>query len=534
MSVYNVPFIDPSTTESWTSLKSHSGKLKTKNLIDLFNLEQDRIGKLTFEIDDLLIDLSKNYIQFETVNLLLSLAKETYLEQHIQAMFNGLDVNTTERRPALHTALRSKNINPVHDNIKIQSQIEPEFNKCETLSNLIRQKEFKGFSDKPINTIVNIGIGGSDLGPKLVCDAVKPYSQTDISCYFVSNIDFNDLKNTLVKCNPETTLFIVSSKSFTTLETLTNARSAKNWLEQNGCNDFSKHFIAITSNSDAAKEFGVDDNNIFEMWSWVGGRYSVWSAIGLSIIISIGMDGFNDFLAGASVIDNHFQTMPLSNNIPVLLGLIDVWYRNFLNINNLAIVPYDHNLKLLPDYLSQLIMESNGKHTDRNGNSVDYLTSPIVWGSEGTNGQHAFFQHLHQGTEKSSIDFLIGINDHYNNSTHQQQLVANCLAQSKALMLGKQKKADDKPYQHYPGNQPSTILMYDLLTPKTIGMLLAIYEHRTFVQGCIYNINSFDQWGVELGKKLSSEISNEINSEKIGEHDPSTRNLLQHFLKTRR
>ncbi len=523
-------YINPSKAPEWEELTKHFQSIKHKHLINFFEHDSERANNYSFTIDELLIDISKNFFNASTFNNLFKLANAVQLKPQIDAMFNGDDINLTEQRPAMHWALRANRQQLASQNKSLALEIHSEFEKVESIAEHIRSGSFKGYSDKPINTIVNIGIGGSDLGPRLVCNALKTFSDSFINLQFVSNVDKSDLEQVLEVCNPETTLFIVASKSFSTLETKMNAESARQWIMNKGCTDLSKHFIAITANTKAAIGFGIEEQNILSFWSWVGGRYSLWSAIGLPIAISIGMDNFRNLLSGAAKIDNHFKSNDFNTNIPVLLALLDVWYRNFLKIETLAVVPYDHNLKLLPDYLSQLIMESNGKNIDRNGKAINYQTSSIVWGSVGTNAQHAFFQQLHQGTNKAAVDFLVSINNFYDDKKHQQALYANCIAQSEALMVGKSDNTSNETYRYFEGNRPSTIFVYEKLTPEILGMILAIYEHRTFVQGCIYNINSFDQWGVELGKELSNKISGELSNKQISIHDESTKNLLKHFL----
>lgn len=522
------PTKDPTRSQHWQALRSRFDEIKHRSLNSFFQDDIERAHRYCFEFDDLLVDLSKNHFDQLTLDYLLALADDMRLADNIEALFAGDTVNITESRPALHTALRSSRDPLFINDLDLRAVVDKELEKIQRLCEQIHHQQLLGFNDKPIDTIINIGIGGSDLGPRLVCDALKPYSHTGINCFFVANIDLSDLNHTLAQCDPDRTLIILASKSFTTAETLMNAMTAKQWLIEHGCQDLSKHFIAVTANQAAAIEFGIAEKNIFSFWSWVGGRYSLWSAIGLPIAIKLGMKHFRELLSGAEQLDQHFKQTTFAENIPVLLGLLDVWYSNFFRAESLAIVPYDHNLRLLPDYLSQLIMESNGKNIDRSSNNIDYQTSAIIWGSEGTNGQHAFFQLLHQGTHTVPIDFLIAINNHHSDIQHQQALVANCLAQSEALMKGQ--LATDEPHRHCPGNKPSTTIMFDSLTPKMLGKLLALYEHRTFVQACIYNINAFDQWGVELGKKLSSNIIEEFQNRKPGNHDASTQKLIQHFI----
>ena len=397
----------------------------------------------------------------------------------------------------------------------------------ELLSEQIRHKQYLSSFGKPIDTIINIGIGGSDLGPKLVIDALENDSNNDIACYFVANVDAQDILSALKKANPETTLFILTSKSFSTKETLSNAKIAINWLKQNNCSEPLKHLYAVTSNKDAALAFGIESEQIFSFWPWVGGRYSVWSAVGLPIAIKLGMEPFLQFLSGASAMDQHFKDSDFAGNIPVILGLLDVWYGNFFRSETLAIVAYDQSLDLLTNYLSQLMMESNGKSVDNNGEPISYKTSAIIWGSIGTNAQHAFFQLLHQGTHLVPVDFLLALSCSHEHKEEHTMLVANCIAQSKALMLGDEAKDENTLHRSFSGNRPSTTIAYQKLDAYTLGMLLALYEHRTFVQACLCNINAFDQWGVELGKKLANDIELEIQSAQLNpEHDSSTKQLI--------
>ena len=389
--------------------------------------------------------------------------------------------------------------------------------------------ELKGYTGKPIETVINIGIGGSDLGPKLATNALTNFAVSDIEIHFVSNVDPDDINASLEKSKPETTLFIISSKSFTTKETLLNAEMAISWLKQNGCDDLDKHLAAVTANHHAAKTFGVKDENIFHLWKWVGGRYSLWSAVGLPIAIRIGMDHFRDFLSGASSMDQHFCEQPLESNLPVILALIDIWYINFFHAETLAIFPYDHSLKMLPAYFGQLIMESNGKQIDNEGTQIEYSTTPVIWGGSGINAQHAYFQCLHQGTHMIPVDFIVSLKSNKENKSHQE-LVANCLAQSEALMNG-QIETSQATYRNIPGNRPSTTFLLDELSPATLGSLLSLYEHRCFVQAHIWNIDPFDQWGVELGKNLSRQISDEFDRNSNEQaHDSSTNHLMARYL----
>ena len=527
-----MPYTNPTQTQAWKQLHQQFQRIQETTLHELFVSDPQRAERFSFQYSDLLVDLSKNWIDADIFQSLLKLADEMQINSLIEAMFEGVHINLTEDRPVLHTALRAKNQNLTINGELIQSAIDAELAKVADFCARLHEGKLVGTDGDPINTIINIGIGGSDLGPRLVNEALSHYAVKGIETYFVANVDVTDLNKVLSRCNPKKTMVIIASKTFTTLETMMNARSARAWLEQNGCHDQAKHFVAVTANIEAAQEFGIDTNNIFAFWSWVGGRYSVWSTIGLPIAAFLGMERFRQLLDGAAEIDEHFRSTPAAENIPILLGLLDVLYSNFAMAQTQAIVPYDHNLLLLPDYLSQLIMESNGKSVNREGEPIDFNTAPIIWGSAGTNGQHAFFQLLHQGTHITPIDFLVGRNNQYDETEHQRALYANCIAQSEALMLGQKPESEKDHYRNYPGNKPSTTMVYNVLDPRTLGMILAIYEHRTFVQGAIYNINSFDQWGVELGKRLASDIIDELSQAKIlAHHDSSTQQLLKTYLK---
>lgn len=522
----------PSECQHWQLLYDHYKLFKDITLSQLFISDHNRSKNHSIEFNSLFVDFSKNHFDEKTLTLLLGLAKEMELRAGIEAMFNGENVNSTEQRPALHAALRGSSSNLSFDGNTVQSMIDAELDKIEQFSQRVRNGSFTVGANKIIDTIIHIGIGGSDLGPRLVVNALKDKIADPITCHFVANIDATDINEALKKSSPESTLVILASKSFTTQETLANGHIARSWLKEHNC-DPKEQLLAITSNNEAAKSFGIKEENIFSFWSWVGGRYSVWSSIGLPIAISLGMEQFRQFLLGAELLDKHFQTTELEKNIPVLLGLLDVWYANFYKAETLAVVPYDQSLSLFPDYLSQLIMESNGKSIDKNGKPVDYNTAPIVWGSVGSNAQHAFFQLLHQGTQFVPVDFLIACNAQHDYQDNHNALVANCIAQSEALMVGQEAEHEAQPYRNYSGNRPSTTLFYEQLDAKTLGMLLALYEHRTFVQAWIYNINPFDQWGVELGKKLATNLIREINSNNIDtQHDTSTQQLLRRFLKT--
>ena len=523
-------YTNPTMAPAWQQLIVEYNRIQTLKLQSLFETDPERAQRYSYYLDDMLFDLSKNRIDTGILNCLLELAEQMQVGTLIDAMFAGEHINHTEDRPVLHTALRAQHQSLKLEGKPVQETIDSELEKVSAFCHRLHNAELKGSHGDSINTVVNIGIGGSDLGPRMVNQALSNFSRPGIDCHFVANVDITDINKVLDQCNPRTTLFIVASKSFTTLETMMNANTARAWLMGNNCDDLSKHFVAITANVTGAVEFGIQIENIFAFWSWVGGRYSLWSAIGLPIAAYLGMDQFRELLAGAARVDEHFKTARADKNIPLLLGLLDVLYSNFAHAQTQAIVPYDHNLGLLPDYLSQLIMESNGKSVNRQGEAVNYHTAPVIWGSAGTNGQHAFFQLLHQGTHQIPIDFLVARNNQYNEADHQQALYANCIAQSEALMNG-QLSIDGENHRNYPGNKPSTTIVYDQLTARTLGMILAIYEHRTFVQGAIYNINSFDQWGVELGKKLASSIMQELSTqEPINVHDASTTQLIKTYL----
>ena len=514
---------------AWQKLEKHFQEISDAHMCDLFRKDHERTDDFTLKLNDITVDYSKHRITRKTLDLLLSLATESGIQDAIDALFTGQKVNTTEQRSALHTALRTPAEQPVYiDDENISLQVHHALKHIGTFVEKLRAGVLKGSTGKSIDTLVNLGIGGSYLGPNLAIEALMPYSDLLIKIHFVANIDPAVIEHVLSESDPETTLFCLSSKSFTTNETLTNALTAKQWLESRGCHDISRHFIAVSANKTAAEDFGIRPDYFFPIWDWVGGRYSLWSSIGLPVAVSIGMDNFLELLAGARDMDEHFLSSPLESNIPVILGMLDIWYINFFNTETQAIIPYDNSLSLLPDYLSQLVMESNGKNIDRNGAEVGYKTAPIIWGGVGTNVQHAFFQLLHQGTRLVPVDFLAVINSQTSNVEQQKLLLANCLAQSEALMMGNLNECSDiKPYQRIYGNKPSTTILCKELNPRVLGSLLALYEHRTYVQGHLWNINSFDQWGVELGKKLASTITEELNGKEIdSEHDASTKKLI--------
>ena len=542
-------------SSSWKALNSHFKKMKSIHMRDLFIKENNRFNKYHIQYEDFLVDFSKNRITDETLNLLTNLAKEAKLEDWRDRLFSGDKINFTENRSALHIALRNKSQKAILlDGKDIMPNVKKVLRQMKIFSSDIRSGKFKGYTGKKIKSVINIGIGGSDLGPAMICEALKSYGAKDITPYFVSNVDGADIAQTLELCDPETTLFIVASKTFTTQETMTNAYSARTWLLKHlkDRQSIKNHFVAISTNGAAVDKFGIDKENMFEFWDWVGGRYSLWSAIGLSISIFIGMDNFEKLLNGAHDIDNHFKDAPLNKNIPVILALIGVWYINFFKFNTHAILPYDQGLSLFPSYLQQADMESNGKFIDRNGNKIKYHSGPILWGESGTNGQHAFYQLIHQGTEVVPSDFIMPIHSHYsignNGNEHHKILIANCIAQTQSLMMGKTNKEARKelknqnldenmikiltPHKTFEGNRPSTSILFDKLTPKSLGRLIAIYEHKIFTQGIIWNINSFDQWGVEYGKQIAKLVLPKlIEPNETSGFDSSTNNLINYTKK---
>jgi glucose-6-phosphate isomerase len=510
-------------------LATHFQAMRNIHMRDLFMHDKQRADKFSRQFSELHIDYSKNIISSETLELLFQFATASDVETSIKAMFNGEKINITENRAVLHTALRSDYDQKLEINgIDITEQVHAELEKIKNVVSAVNSGSIKGWTEKPFDTFVNIGIGGSDLGPKMVVDALTEYKQGNTRSFFISNIDYQSIYDLQKTINPETTLFIVSSKSFNTIETLTNASTLKKWMLESGCNDINKHFYAVSNNIEATKEFGIAPENIFKIWDWVGGRFSLWSAIGLPIALAIGYDNFKLLLSGAHEMDDHFKQTPVEENIPVILALIDYWYVNYFDASTHAYIPYDESLKLFPDYLSQLLMESNGKSSNLAGHSIDYKTMPVCWGSAGTNSQHAYFQLLHQGTQMVPVDFLVPLSKK-GDEEHHIRLLANCFAQAQALMLGEN---NTDPHKNFTGNKPSTTILYSELNPKSLGSLLAMYEHRTFVQGILWQINSFDQCGVELGKKLALDIyknmKSKINNEKL---DSSTKKLIELYNK---
>jgi len=533
---------------AWKALQEHFEQVKDLHMRDLFAADTGRFEKFSLRYNDILLDYSKNRICEETLPLLIDLAEQSDLPAWIERMYSGERINFTEQRAVLHTALRNRSNTPVYvDGVDVMPEVNRVLEKMRRFTDNVRSGEWKGYSAKSITDVVNIGIGGSDLGPVMVTEAMKPYGYR-LNVHFVSNVDGSHILDTLAKLNPETTLFLVASKTFTTQETMTNARQARRWLLASASDRrvVAKHFVALSTNREAVQAFGIDPDNMFEFWDWVGGRYSLWSAIGLSIALYIGMDNFEELLAGAHDMDQHFRSAPLPQNMPVILALLGIWQRNFFAADSHAILPYDQHLHRLPAYLQQADMESNGKRVERDGDRVEYSTGPIIWGEPGTNGQHAFFQLIHQGTEPIPADFLMAVNAHHSIPDQQQILFSNYLAQTEALMRGKteaearaeleaeglseQRIRELLPHKVFPGNKPTNSLLYPKLTPSILGMLIALYEHKIFVQGILWQINSFDQWGVELGKQLATVIQKELDSQAITQdHDSSTLGLLRFF-----
>ena len=534
------------TSKAWTALQSHYDQTKNDSLRDAFKRDTKRFNKFSVDFNGILFDYSKNRITDQTLSLLIDLAHHAGLDAKIKAMFSGEKINTTEHRAVLHTALRNRNNHPVYvDGQDVMPEINRVLSKMRAFCASVRSGEWKGYTGKAITDVISIGIGGSSLGPKMVSAALTPYSSDTLNVHFVSNIDQADLIGTLKPLSAETTLFIIASKSFNTQEAMINAKSARSWFlkEAQDPGAIVKHFVAISTNTQKVVEFGIDTDNMFELWDWVGGRYSLWSAVGLSIALYIGMDNFEELLQGAYEADLHFQNTPYEQNIPVIMGLLGIWYNNFFNAESYALLPYDYSMRYFADYLQQGDMESNGKSVDINGKKIDYQTGPIIWGQQGTNGQHAFYQLIHQGTKLVPCDFLIAVNSHYDLPEHHDILVSNFLAQPEALMNGltaeevikrltptEQADAVLVASKVFDGNKPSSSFLFNKITPKTLGSLLAFYEHKIFIQGVIWNLNSFDQMGVELGKVLAKAILPELqNDEMITSHDSSTNALINRY-----
>lgn len=541
--------INPTQTAAWQALQKHFDEMKDVTIADLFAKDGDRFSKFSATFDDqMLVDYSKNRITEETLAKLKDLAKECDLAGAIKSMFSGEKINRTENRAVLHVALRNRSNTPILvDGKDVMPEVNAVLEKMKTFSEAIISGEWKGYTGKAITDVVNIGIGGSDLGPYMVTEALRPY-KNHLNMHFVSNVDGTHIAEVLKKVNPETTLFLVASKTFTTQETMTNAHSARDWFLKAAGDEkhVAKHFAALSTNAKAVGEFGIDTANMFEFWDWVGGRYSLWSAIGLSIVLSIGFDNFVELLSGAHAMDKHFSTTPAEKNLPVLLALIGIWYNNFFGAETEAILPYDQYMHRFAAYFQQGNMESNGKYVDRNGNVVDYQTGPIIWGEPGTNGQHAFYQLIHQGTKMVPCDFIAPAITHNPLSDHHQKLLSNFFAQTEALAFGKSREVVEQeyrdqgkdpatldyvvPFKVFEGNRPTNSILLREITPFSLGALIALYEHKIFTQGVILNIFTFDQWGVELGKQLANRILPELKDDKeISSHDSSTNGLINRY-----
>jgi len=528
----------------YDDLRKKAIQMKSFNLRKAFEQDANRFNRFHVEFQDFLLDYSKNLIDDETMTLLCQWAEERHLKDAIEQMFSGEKVNTTEQRAVLHTALRNRSQNPVMvDGKNIMPNIITVLDEMHTFSDKVRSGQWLGATGKKIKDVVNIGIGGSDLGPCMAANALCAYCKKDIRLHFVSNVDGTDITETLKQCKPDTTLFIISSKTFTTQETMTNATTARNWLvEVLGDASVSKHFVAVSTNATEVQKFGIAPENMFVFWDWVGGRYSMWSAIGLSLMIGIGYDNFVKMLEGAHAMDTHFQSTDFTENLPVILGLIGSWYAGYMGAESYAVLPYDQYLNRLPAYLQQLDMESNGKGVDRDGKPVTYPTGPILFGEPGTNGQHSFYQLIHQGTHLIPVDFIVPIHSLNETGQHHDILLANVVAQGEALMRGKSKEellaegVEERlvPFKTFSGNRPSNTILINKITPYTFGMLIAMYEHKIFVQGVLWNINSFDQFGVELGKQLAKKVLPELldrNQELT--HDNSTNALIEKIRQNR-
>jgi glucose-6-phosphate isomerase len=537
------PKVNPTKTTSWKKLQDHYEEIKHIHLKELFAEDADRFKNYSFALPEIVCDLSKNIINNKTKQLLIELAYECELQKAIKAMFTGEMINGTEGRSVLHTALRNFSDKPVYSEGKdVMPEVKKELEHIKKFCRKIHKGEWTGYNGKKIKYIVNIGIGGSDLGPVMVTEALKPYWKKDIQPYFVSNIDGTDLAEVLKKITPDETLFLIASKTFTTQETMTNAHSARDWFLKSAKDKkaVAKHFVALSTNEKGVEDFGIDKANMFVFWDWVGGRYSLWSAIGLSIALSIGYENFEELLKGGYETDKHFREKSFEKNIPVLMGLVSLWYINFFGAQSEAILPYDQYLHRFPAYFQQGNMESNGKHVDRNGDKVTYSTGPVIWGEPGTNGQHAFYQLLHQGTPFIPCDFIAPAISHNPIGNHHKILLSNFFAQTEALMNGKtteelknEKVAENLiPFKTFEGNKPTNSFLITKITPFTLGEMIALYEHKIFVQGVIWNIYSFDQWGVELGKQLAKQILPELeDNSKVTSHDSSTNGLMNAYKK---
>ena len=544
-----LPKINPTNTTAWNSLQEHFSEMKSVHIRELFKADPDRFSKYSISNRDIVFDYSKNIISEKTIQLLLQLANECKLKDGIDAMFNGEKINETESRAVLHTALRNLSPEPVFAEGKdVMPEVRKVLKQMKNFCNRVHDGRWRGYTGKRIKYIVNIGIGGSDLGPLMVTEALKPYWLEDIQTFFVSNIDGTHIAEVLKKIKPERTLFLIASKTFTTQETMTNAFTAREWFLEHAIDEkhIAKHFAALSTNEAAVVKFGINKRNMFQFWDWVGGRYSLWSAIGLSIALTIGYKNFEELLAGAYDSDQHFKNTSFEKNIPVLMALIGLWYTNFFGAQSEAILPYDQYLHRFAAYFQQGNMESNGKSVDRNGEQVEYSTGPVIWGEPGTNGQHAFYQLIHQGTPLIPCDFIGVAQSHNPIGDHHQKLMSNFFAQTEALMNGKTEEEAEAeltssglsneiiskllPYKVFAGNRPTNSFLIKKITPFTLGLLIALYEHKIFVQGIIWNIFSFDQWGVELGKQLANKILPELREDQqISSHDSSTNSLINIF-----
>ncbi|KJV33958.1 glucose-6-phosphate isomerase [Aquitalea magnusonii] len=534
----------------WAKLHQHQRATRFMQMRELFHADPQRFKRFSLQLDGLLLDYSKNRITERTLELLIDLAHEAELPAWMARMREGERINVSEKRSVLHTALRlPQQESLLLDGEDVVPAVHEVLQRMRVFTDKVRSGQWLGYTGQPIRAVVNLGIGGSDLGPLVVQEALAAYSHPDLTVHFVSNVDGQHIARTLQQLDPATTLFVIASKSFTTPETLLNAEAAKAWFLRSASQaDIARHFVAVSTNAAAVSAFGIDTEHMFGFWDWVGGRYSVWSAIGLSVMLSIGYDNFREFLDGGYAMDQHFFGAPLDGNIPVLLALIGIWYNTFYQAHTHAIMPYDHGLRRLPAHIQQLDMESNGKRVGRFGEPLDFDTGPVIWGEEGANSQHAFFQLLHQGTRLVPCDFIVPMNSHYGLEQQHRVLVANCFAQSEALMRGKSEaevmaELPDLPGEEldmllpqklFPGNQPSNTIALEKVTPYNLGMLMAMYEHKVFVQGVIWGINSFDQWGVEYGKQLARRILPELDAAAVSsaEHDSSTLGLIRHFRKT--
>ena len=534
---------NPTQTNAWKALQKHFAEVKDRHTLSLFEKDAARADKFSIQWHDFYVDYSKNRIDEETMKLLVQLADECHLKEAIEKYFGGDLINNTEKRAVLHTALRAPENSVVNvDGKNVMPEVAAVKHKMKQFSEEVIAGKRKGFTGKAFTDVVNIGIGGSDLGPAMVTEALKFY-KNHLNVHFISNVDGDHVLETIKHLNPETTLIVIVSKTFTTLETLSNALTVKEWFLKAGSEkDIAKHFVAVSTNLQEIDKFGIDPDNVFPMWDWVGGRFSLWSAVGLSIALSVGYDNFEKLLKGAHAMDEHFRTAPFEKNIPVVLALLSVWYNNFYGAESQAIIPYTQYLHRFAAYLQQGIMESNGKQTDRDGNAIPYQTGVIIWGEPGTNSQHAFFQLIHQGTKLIPTDFIGFKHSLHGNADHHNKLMANFFAQTEALLKGKteaevRKEMGDKvnealvPFKVFTGNRPTTSFLIDKLTPESLGSLIAMYEHKIFVEGVIWNIYSYDQWGVELGKQLASKILKDIAGAEISAHDSSTTNLLKQFKK---